>query len=105
MLTFSRDTSFVLGADTVRASVVPGHTAGSAVYLLRGILFLGDAATYSRLGGFAPAKPGFSDGARLAAESLERLWSRIPAVSVRYICTAHARCAHFTRAFLGDVAH
>lgn len=102
---FSRDTSFVLGADTVRAYVVPGHTAGSAVYLFRGVLFLGDAATYSRLGGFAPAKPGFSDDAPRAAESLERLWSRIPAASVRYICTAHARCAHFTRAFLRDVAH
>lgn len=103
--TFSGDTSFVLGADTVRAYVVPGHTAGSAVYLFRGILFLGDAVTYSRRGGFAPAKPSFSDDAPRAVRSLEQLWARIPAVGVSYICTAHARCAPFTRAFLRDVAH
>lgn len=100
---FSRDTSFVLGTDTVRAYFVPGHTAGSAVYLIRGILFLGDAATYSPVSGFAPAKPGFSDDATRAAESLAQLWSRLPEGGVRYICTAHARCAPFSGEFLRDV--
>jgi glyoxylase-like metal-dependent hydrolase (beta-lactamase superfamily II) len=46
--TFARDTAFVLGADTLRAYLVRGHTAGTTVYLFRGILFLGDAATWSR---------------------------------------------------------
>jgi glyoxylase-like metal-dependent hydrolase (beta-lactamase superfamily II) len=101
--TFSRDTFFVLGSDTLRAYLVPGHTAGSAVYLFRGVLFLGDAATYSRLGGFGPAKPGFSDDASRAAESLERLWPRLPEDRVRYICTAHARCTSFAGDFLRDV--
>jgi hydroxyacylglutathione hydrolase len=101
--TFSRDTVFVFGADTLRAYVVPGHTAGSAVYLFRGILFLGDAATYTRWGGFAPARRGFSDDARTAARNLEALWDRVPQHGVRYVCTAHAKCSRLTPDFLTDV--
>ena len=103
--TFDRDTMFAIGADTLRAYVVPGHTAGSAVYLFRGILFLGDAATYSRRGGFAPAKRGFSDDTDAARRNLELLWRRLPTNGVRYVCTGHARCAPFSNEFLRDVAH
>jgi glyoxylase-like metal-dependent hydrolase (beta-lactamase superfamily II) len=106
---FAADTTFVLGAgtgrpDTLRAYVVPGHTVGSAVYLFRGVLFLGDAATHTRRGGFAPARRGYSDDPRAAAASLAALWPRLPAGAVRVACTAHARCAAFTPAFLADVA-
>jgi glyoxylase-like metal-dependent hydrolase (beta-lactamase superfamily II) len=58
---------FAVGADTVRAYVVPGHTAGSAAYLFRGVLFVGDAVTHTRAGGFAPARRGYSDDRRAAA--------------------------------------
>jgi glyoxylase-like metal-dependent hydrolase (beta-lactamase superfamily II) len=102
--TFATDTTFVLGADTLRAYVVPGHTAGSAVYLFRGVLFLGDAVTYSWWRGFAPARRGYSDDPRAAAANLARLWRRLPPGAVRHVCTAHARCAAFTAGFLGDVA-
>jgi hydroxyacylglutathione hydrolase len=101
--TFSRDTSFVFGADTLRAYIVPGHTAGSAVYLFRGILFLGDAATYTRRGGFAPARRGYSDDPRTAARNLEALWARLPRRQARYVCTAHAKCSALTAEFLADV--
>ena len=101
---FSQDTAFVIGADTLRAWLVPGHTAGSAVYLFRGILFLGDAVTWSRWGGFAPAKRGYSDDAKAAGEQLARLWPRLPSNAVRHVCTAHARCAPYTARFLEDVA-
>jgi hydroxyacylglutathione hydrolase len=101
--TFSRDTTFVFGADTLHAFVVPGHTAGSAVYLFRGILFLGDAATHTPWGGFAPAQRGFSDDARTGARNLDALWPRLPADKVRYVCTAHAKCSPLTREFLADV--
>ena len=101
---FSRDTTFVIGADTLRAYLVPGHTPGSAVYLFRGVLFLGDAVTYSRAGGFAPAERRFSDDPRAAAEHLTRLWQRLPPGEVRHACTAHAHCAPFTARFLADVA-
>ncbi|MDQ3950652.1 MAG: MBL fold metallo-hydrolase [Gemmatimonadota bacterium] len=101
--TFSRDTAFVFGADTLRAYVVPGHTAGSAVYLFRGILFLGDAVTYTRWGGFAPAMRGFSDDPRTAARNLAALWGRVPTHKVHYVCTAHAKCSALTPEFLTDV--
>jgi glyoxylase-like metal-dependent hydrolase (beta-lactamase superfamily II) len=101
---FASDTAFAVGADTLRAYVVPGHTAGSAAYLFRGVLFVGDAVTYTRAGGFAPARRGYSDDARVAAASLAALWRRLPPGGVRYVCTAHARCAAFTPAFLADVA-
>lgn len=102
--TFARDTAFVFGSDTLRAYVVAGHTAGTTVYLFRGVLFLGDAVTYSRRRGFAPAKPRVSDDPRLAARNLELLWPRLPAGGVRHVCTAHAHCAPYTAAFLADVA-
>ena len=92
---FASDTTIVLGADTLHAYLVPGHTAGSAVYLFRGILFLGDAVTHSTLGGFGPAKRGFTADRATAIESLERLWARLPQGGVQYACTAHADCAPF----------
>ena len=105
LTTFTSDTMFVIGRDTLRAYLVSGHTAGTAVYLFRGILFLGDAVTYSRFGGFAVAKRGYSDNRRAAADNLDRLWERLPRNGVRYACTAHARCALFTQKFIDDVSH
>ena len=101
---FARDTTFAIGRDTMRAYLVTGHTAGTTVYLFRGVLFLGDAVTYSGFGGFAPAKRGFSDDRKAAIENLADLWDRLPAEGIRYACTAHARCAPYDRKFLDDVA-
>ena len=101
---FTRDTAFVIGADTLRAYLVTGHTGGSVVYLFRGVLFLGDAVTYTRAGGFAPAQHMSSDDPGAAAKNLASLWPRLPEGKVRYACTAHARCAEFTPTFLKDVA-
>lgn len=102
--TFSRDTAFVFGADTVYAYLVPGHTAGSAAYLHRGLLFVGDAMTYGRWGGFGPARRGYSDDAALAARSLRSLWPRLPAGAVRYVCTAHAHCHAYSARFVRDLS-
>lgn len=94
--TFSRDTVFVFGKDTLRAYIVPGHTAGSAAYLFRGVLFMGDAVTYLPFRGYRPAKGQFSDDPRAAVASLTMLWPRVPLDRVRVICTAHGECAPFT---------
>lgn len=98
-----QDTMLTVGTDTIRAYLVPGHTSGSVVYLFRGVLFLGDAVTYTRRDGFAPAKRGFSDDPQAAAENLSRLWARLPPGAVRYACTAHARCADFTPQFIESI--
>lgn len=96
--TFSRDTVFVFGADTLRAYLVPGHTSGSAVYVFRGVLFLGDAVGWSYFGGFGPAKRIFTDDRDAAEANLAELWPKIPG-DVRYACTAHARCAPYDARF------
>ena len=101
--TFANDTAFIFGTDTLHAFIVPGHTTGSTVYLFRGVLFLGDAATYTPWGGFAPAKRGFSDNAKEAEANLAALWKRLPAGGTRYVCTAHARCRGFSPEFLRDI--
>lgn len=101
---FTRDTTFVIGSDTLYAYPVPGHTMGSAVYLFRGILFLGDAVTWSRIAGFRPAKRGYTDDRRVAIASLAELWRRLPAGAVRYACTAHAHCAEFSAGFVTEVS-
>ena len=93
--TFASETTFALGADTLVAYTVPGHTSGSAVYLFRGVLFVGDAMTYSRRGGFQPAKRGYTDDRAAAVRNLETLWAGLPAGSVRYVCTAHGHCTPF----------
>jgi hydroxyacylglutathione hydrolase len=100
---FSRDTAVVFGRDTLYAFAVPGHTAGSTAYLFRGILFVGDAATYTRWGGFGPARRGYSDDAQVAARNLDALWARLPVTAVRLVCTAHAKCAAMTPRLLTDV--
>jgi hydroxyacylglutathione hydrolase len=93
---FSADTTFVFGADSVHAFLVPGHTAGSTAYLFRGTLFAGDAITWSRLGGFAPARAGYSDDPELARHSLASLRERIAPHRVELVCSAHLRCSAAT---------
>jgi hydroxyacylglutathione hydrolase len=93
---FSRDTIFALGSDTLRAFLLPGHTAGSAAYLFRGVLFVGDAISWSMLSGFRPDRPIHSDDSGVNRAALESLWGRLPDRSVRWVCTAHAKCARYT---------
>ncbi len=89
---FASDTGFVFGADTVYAFNVPGHTPGSAAYLLRGTLFVGDAVAHSPTGGFQPAFAAYSDDTSQARVSLHTLRARLDRHDVEYVCTAHARC-------------
>jgi glyoxylase-like metal-dependent hydrolase (beta-lactamase superfamily II) len=90
---FSDDTVWAFGADTLRAFVVPGHTAGSTAYLFRGILFAGDAIHRSPVSGFGPAPPLVTDDVRTGHASVERLFERALPHGVRWVCTAHGKCA------------
>ena len=100
---FASDTAFVFGADTVRVFLVPGHTDGSSAYLLRGVLFAGDAIGHVPVAGFRSARRGFSDDTALAAENLGRLFDRLEAYDVDAVCTAHAHCGAFTDAFRAKI--
>ena len=87
-----RDTLFVLGADTVFAYPVPGHTPGSTAYVFRGILFVGDAMNWRPFTGWSGARPEMSDDVAESDRSLAALWRRLPPGSVHVVCTAHAKC-------------
>jgi glyoxylase-like metal-dependent hydrolase (beta-lactamase superfamily II) len=100
---FSADTAFLLGADTLLAYPLPGHTVGSAAYLFRGILFVGDAIARRPLRGFVGAHPLFSDDPRQNRESLRALFARVPLERVEWVCNAHAKCARPEPRFLHKV--
>lgn len=101
---FSQDTALVFGRDTVYAFLVPGHTAGSAAYLVRGILFVGDAVSYSWYSKFRPPRSIYSDDTTLAKRSLAALSARLSPHRVTHMCTAHAECTRFTAELLERLA-
>ena len=100
---FAADTAFAFGRDTVRAFAVPGHTAGSAAYLFRGVLFVGDAVAYSYLRGFRPAFGVFTDDPARGRASMASLWERVRPYAPQWVCTAHAKCARADSAFARKV--
>lgn len=93
----AHDTAIALGRDTVRVYLVPGHTAGSAVYVFRGVLFAGDAVTKRPLTTFRGAHPGYSDDVEANRASMRSLFGRLSREGVRVatLCTAHAKCGAF----------
>ncbi|CAN5199942.1 hypothetical protein BH20GEM2_BH20GEM2_21280 [soil metagenome] len=96
---FTRDTSFVFGADTLRAFRVPGHTQGSAAYLFRGTLFVGDAMSARWSGRLTPPKRIYTADPAQGAASIASLWRRLEPYRVRWVCTAHAKCAAYDEGF------
>jgi glyoxylase-like metal-dependent hydrolase (beta-lactamase superfamily II) len=97
-VTFSADTTLVVGRDTIHAFLVPGHTPGSTAYLVRGVVFAGDALARTPLG-FRHSLPGYSDDVEQAAASLRSLFERLGPHEVRLICTAHGKCSPFNAEF------
>jgi hydroxyacylglutathione hydrolase len=96
---FSRDTAYVFGRDTLRAFELPGHTAGSAAYLFRGILFVGDALFHTVISGWGPARRIFTASGKLNEAALASLRVRAKPYRIEWICTAHAKCARADSAF------
>ena len=62
-----------IGDTKVQVFAVPGHTQGSAAYLVDGVLFLGDAADISKDGKLQAAPWAFSDSQSQDRASLVRL--------------------------------
>ena len=66
-----------LGSASMRAFAVPGHTSGSAAYLVNGVLFLGDSAAATSDGEIQGAPWIFSDDLVRNRDSLARLNERL----------------------------
>ena len=62
-----------VGAKSIRAIATPGHTAGSAAYLVSGVLFLGDSAGMKTDGKLALPPWAFSDDLAKSRASLVAL--------------------------------
>ena len=100
---FARDTAFLFGADTVFAFPLPGHPAGSAAYLVRGVLFLGDAVSRRAFAGYVTAKWQFSDDPALSRREIAALFQRLASHDIQWACSAHGDCARYDDAFRADV--
>lgn len=72
-----------LGSRTVRVYAVPGHTAGSAAYLVDDVLFVGDSADIDSDGGLQGSPWLFSDNQQENRASLVRLEQRLVAAAAR----------------------
>lgn len=81
-----------VGAVPIRVYAVPGHTAGSAAYLVKDVLFVGDSADVTSDGALQGSPWIFSDSQPQNRASLVRLEQRLAAdgVKVQAIVPAHS---------------
>jgi glyoxylase-like metal-dependent hydrolase (beta-lactamase superfamily II) len=84
--------TLTLGSRTIRVFAIPGHTAGSAAYLVNGVLFLGDSAGSSKDGKILGAPWAFSDDSAQNHTSLHALAERLKptAAEVKALVPAHS---------------
>lgn len=71
--TLSDGAAIQIGRLNIRAFAVPGHTSGSAAYLVEGVLIMGDSADMSSGGKLAGSPWVFSDNQAQNRASLVRL--------------------------------
>jgi glyoxylase-like metal-dependent hydrolase (beta-lactamase superfamily II) len=83
--------AFDVGEMHVEVFAVPGHTAGSAAYLARGVLFFGDSAGASKSGQMMKAVRFFSKDSAQNVASLKALEARLRprAAAVKELAFAH----------------
>lgn len=74
----------------IRVFAVPGHTRGSAAYLVNGVLFIGDAADVSLDGELRGAPWIFSEDTGVNRASLTRLLQRLDGEIVTAIVPSHS---------------
>jgi glyoxylase-like metal-dependent hydrolase (beta-lactamase superfamily II) len=81
-----------LGNLMVRAFTVPGPTAGSAAYLIEGVLILGDSADMSSDGKLAGSPWLFSDDQGMDRASLVKLEQRLTneQIEVKALAFSHS---------------
>jgi hydroxyacylglutathione hydrolase len=84
------DETVQVGDLAVRAFSIPGHTGGSAAYLVRGVLFLGDSADASTEGSIIAARWPVTDDRRANRESLRKLAERLRSEQVKHMVFSHS---------------
>jgi hydroxyacylglutathione hydrolase len=82
-----------VGTRTLEVFAVPGHTIGSAAYLVDGVLFLGDAASLEAEGGLRSGPWLFSDDVDQQSESLRSLARALEGRTIKKIVFAHTGSA------------
>lgn len=78
-----------VGHLAVRVFAIPGHTQGSAAYLVNGVLFLGDSADATKDGKVVGAKWPVTDDAAQNHASLKALAARLQPGEVKQLVFAH----------------
>jgi hydroxyacylglutathione hydrolase len=81
-----------LGSLAVRVFAVPGHTQGSAAFLARSVLFMGDSAEATKEAKLAPGRWLFTGNTGQNRASLRQLAARLQpaAAEVKAIACAHS---------------
>jgi hydroxyacylglutathione hydrolase len=81
-----------VGDVAVRVFAVPGHTRGSAAFIARNTLFMGDSAESTKDSKLAPGKRLFTESPALNRASLRALATRLGpmASEIRAIAPAHS---------------
>ncbi|HEX8452548.1 MAG TPA: MBL fold metallo-hydrolase [Longimicrobium sp.] len=100
---FTGDTVFTFGRDTLRAYLLPGHTPGSAAYLFRRVLFMGDAFVWHLFGGIRGADEIFTENSAQNRANVRALLHRVLPLGVDWACNAHAKCVRPDSAFVAQV--
>jgi glyoxylase-like metal-dependent hydrolase (beta-lactamase superfamily II) len=90
------DETVVVGSASVRVFAVPGHTPGSAAYLVDGVLFLGDSAGLKSNGTLAGAPWAATDNSAQNHASLKALADRLRPEQVRIVAIVPAHTAMST---------
>ena len=90
------DETVVVGSKSVRVFAVPGHTAGSAAYLVGGVLFLGDSARLKSDGTLVGSPWALSDNSEQNHASLKALADRLRPEQVKIVAIVPAHTATAT---------
>jgi glyoxylase-like metal-dependent hydrolase (beta-lactamase superfamily II) len=95
---------FTVGTKTFQVFAIPGHSAGSAAYLVDDVLVLGDAANATEDGKVAGAPWLFSDDTGQDRESLRLLVDRLAGQKVGTLVFSHSGPLQTGLAPLADFA-
>jgi hydroxyacylglutathione hydrolase len=82
-----------VGTRTIDVFAVPGHTIGSAAYLVDGVLFLGDAANLQADGGLRSGPWLFSDDVEQQSASLRALAKAVRGRPIKKVVFGHTGSA------------